>query len=101
MKIKKNSNELPSAFTERLFSSMYSSQMDTASPVARALVRIINLLRSDLLDKSVTTTPLDTNKKIFCFTDAAVTCGMAYLLLLKKQVSDEDRDPEHGYLIIS
>ena len=32
---------------------MYSSQMDTAPPVARALVRIINLLRSDGLDKSV------------------------------------------------
>ena len=38
---------------ERMFSTMYSSQMDTAPPVARALVRIINLLRSDGLDKSV------------------------------------------------
>ena len=26
---------------------------------------------------------------------------MAYLLLQKKQESDEDKDPEHGYLIIS
>ena len=37
--------------------------------------------------------PLDTNKKIFCYTDTAVTCGMAYLLLQKKQESDEERDP--------
>ena len=46
-KIRKSNNELPSAFLERLFSSMYSSQMDTAPPVARALVRIIHLLGSD------------------------------------------------------
>ena len=45
-KIRKGNNELPSAFMERLFSSMYSSQMDTAPPVARALVRIIHLLGS-------------------------------------------------------
>ena len=32
---------------------MYSSQMDTAPPVARALVKIIKLLKSDGLDKSV------------------------------------------------
>ena len=51
--------------------------------------------------ESIKLTPLDTSKKIFCYTDAAVTCGMAYLLLQKKQESDEDKDPEHGYLIIS
>ena len=51
--IKKNNNELPSTFMERMFSTMYASQMDTAPPVARALVRISNLLRSDGLDKSV------------------------------------------------
>ena len=51
--------------------------------------------------ESIKLSPLDINKKIFCFTDAAVTCGMAYLLLQKKQESDEDRDPKHGYLIIS
>ena len=33
--------------------SMYSSQMDTAPPVARALVRIIHLLGSNGLSKSV------------------------------------------------
>ena len=51
--------------------------------------------------ESIKLSPLDTNKKIFCFTDAAVTCGMAYLLLQKRQESDDDRDPEHSYLIIS
>ena len=38
---------------ERIVSTMYSSQMDTALPVARALVKIIKLLKSDGLDKSV------------------------------------------------
>ena len=46
-RIRKSYNELPSAFMERWFSSMYSSQMDTAPPVARALVRIIHLLGSE------------------------------------------------------
>ena len=49
----KLSNELPSTFMELMFSTMYSSQLDTAPPVARALVKIIKLLRSDGLDKSV------------------------------------------------
>ena len=49
----KLSNELPSTFMELMFSTMYSSQMDTAPPVARALVKIIKLFRSDGLDKSV------------------------------------------------
>ena len=49
-RIKKGSNELPSAFMERLF--MYS-WMDTAPPVARALVKIIHLLGTDDLNKSV------------------------------------------------
>ena len=53
------------------------------------------------MKESIRLSPLDTNKKIFCYTDAAVTCGMAYLLLQKKQESDDDRNPEHGYLIIS
>ena len=52
-RIRKSNNELPSAFMERLFSSMYSSQMDTTPPVARALVKIIHLLGSDGLSKSV------------------------------------------------
>ena len=52
-RIKKGSNELPRAFMERLFSSMYSSEMDTAPPVARALVKIIHLLGTDDLNKSV------------------------------------------------
>ena len=49
-RIKKINNELPSAFIERLFSSMYSSQMDTAPPAARALVKIIHYLGSDGLN---------------------------------------------------
>ena len=52
-RIRKSNNELPSAFMERLFSSMYSSQMDTAPPVAKAVVRIIHLLGPDGLSKSV------------------------------------------------
>ena len=38
---------------ERMFSSLFSSQMDTAPPVARALVKIITLLGTDTLNKSV------------------------------------------------
>ena len=53
------------------------------------------------MKESIKLSPLDINKKIFCFTDAAVTCGMAYLLLQKKNEMDEDKDPKHGYLIIS
>ena len=34
--------------------------------------------------------PLDTNKRIFCYTDATVTCGMCYLLLQKKVETDDD-----------
>ena len=51
--------------------------------------------------ESIKLSPLDIHKKIFCFTDAAVTCCMAYLLLQKKQELDEDRDPKYSYLIIS
>ena len=45
--------------------------------------------------------PLDLSKKIFCSTDAAVTVGMAYLLVQKKREEDDDKDPKHGYLIVS
>ena len=38
---------------ERMFSSLFSSQMDTKPPVARALVKIITLLGTDTLNKSV------------------------------------------------
>ena len=38
--ITKHNNELPSTFMERVFSTMYSSQIDKAPPVARALVYI-------------------------------------------------------------
>ena len=38
---------------ERLFSLMYSSQMDKSPPVATALVKIIHKLGSDGLNKSV------------------------------------------------
>ena len=34
-------------------------------------------------------------------TDAAVTVGMAYLLLQKKVESDDDFNPQHGYLVIA
>ena len=53
------------------------------------------------MKESIKLSPLDVNKKIYCFTDAAVTCGMAYLLLQKKNENDEDKDPKHGYLIVS
>ena len=45
--------------------------------------------------------PLDTSKRIFCYTDAAITCGMCYLVLQKKVETDDDKDPEQGYVIIS
>ena len=53
------------------------------------------------LQESKRLSPLDVNKRIFCYTDAAVTCGMCYLLLQKKVESDDDKNPEHGYVIIS
>ena len=53
------------------------------------------------LKESIKLSPLDVNKRIFAFTDAAVTCGMCYLLLQKKVETDDDLNPEHGYLIIS
>ena len=46
--------------------------------------------------ESIKLSPLDTEKIIYCYTDAAVTCGMAYLLLQKKVETDDDKDPEHG-----
>ena len=49
----KQNNELPSTFMERVFSTMYSSQMDTAPPVARALVYITKHLKSEGMDKTV------------------------------------------------
>ena len=51
--ITKHNNELPSTFMERVFSTMYSSQMDTAPPVARALVYITKHLKSEGMDKTV------------------------------------------------
>ena len=33
------------------------------------------------LKESIKLSPLDTNKRIFCYTDTAVTSGMCYLLL--------------------
>ena len=47
------------------------------------------------LKESFKLSPLDTNKRIFCYTDAAVTCGMCYLLLQKKVETDDDKDPQH------
>ena len=49
----KSKDEMPSAFMERVFSTMYSSQMDKAPPVARALVYITKSLRSEGIDKDV------------------------------------------------
>ena len=51
--------------------------------------------------ESINLSPLDTSKKIFCYTDASLTCGMAYLLFQMKQESDEDKDPVHVYVIIN
>ena len=52
-RIKKGNNKLPSAFMERLFSCLFSSQLDNAPPVARALVKIITLLGTETNNKSV------------------------------------------------
>ena len=51
--IKKGNNELPSAFLERVFSCSQQAQPDNAPPVARMLVKIITLLGTDTLKKSV------------------------------------------------
>ena len=51
--------------------------------------------------ETVKLSPLDLNKKIFCYTDAAVTVGMCYIIVQKKREEDNDIDPKHGYLIIS
>ena len=51
-RMKRGINELPSAFMKRMFSCLFSSQMDTAPPVARVLVKIITL-QTDTLNKSV------------------------------------------------
>ena len=51
--------------------------------------------------ETIKLSPLDLNKKIFCFTDAAVKVGMAYILVQKKREEDDDKDPKHGYLIVS
>ena len=53
------------------------------------------------LKESVKLSPLDVKKRIFAYTDAAVTCGMCYLLIQKKVETDDDKNPENGYLIIS
>ena len=53
------------------------------------------------LKESVKLSLLDVNKRIFCFTDAAVTCGMCYLLLQKKVETDDDKNLKNGYVIIS
>ena len=53
------------------------------------------------LKESVKLSPLDVKKRIIAYTDAAVTCGMCYLLLQKKEETDDDKNPEKGYLIIS
>ena len=53
------------------------------------------------LKESIKLSPLDINKRVFAMTDAAVICGMCYLLLQKKVETDDDFNPEHRYLIIS
>ena len=53
------------------------------------------------LKESVKLSPLDVKMRIFACTDAAVTCGMCYLLIQKKVETDDDKNPENGYLIIS
>ena len=47
-RIKKGANELPSAFMERMFSNLSSSQMDMAPPVARARAdHLIKVMREN------------------------------------------------------
>ena len=55
----------------------------------------------EALKQSIKLSPLDTSKRVFAMTDAAVTVGMAYLLLQKKVESDDDFNPQHGYLVIA
>ena len=52
-RLKKMNNELPSAFMETVFSCSQQAQLDNAPPVARMLVKIITLLGTDTLNKSV------------------------------------------------
>ena len=54
------------------------------------------MLTFPMLQESIKLSPLDVNKRIFCYTDAAVTVGMCYLLLQKTVVSDNDLEPKHG-----
>ena len=52
-RIKKESNELPSTYIERVFSSSHQAQLTHAPMVARVLVKIITSLGTDNLNKSV------------------------------------------------
>ena len=52
------------------------------------------------MKESIKLSPLDVNKRIFCYTDAALTVGMCNLLLQKVVESDIDLVPNHSYLII-
>ena len=52
-RLKKGNNEPPSTFMERVFASSQQAQLDNATPVARMLVKIITLLGTDNLNKSV------------------------------------------------
>ena len=52
-RLKRGNNELPSTFMERVFASSQQAQLDNAPPVARMLVKIITLLGTDNLNKSV------------------------------------------------
>ena len=52
-RLKKINNELPSAFMERVLSCSQQAQLDDALPVTRMLVKIITLLGTDTLNKSV------------------------------------------------
>ena len=52
-RLKKENNELPSSFIERVFSSSQQAQLNDAPIVARVLVKMITSLGTDSLNKSV------------------------------------------------
>ena len=52
-RLKKGNNELPSTIMERVFASSQQGQLDNAPLVAWMLVKIITLLGTDNLNKSV------------------------------------------------
>ena len=52
-RLKKENNELPSAYIERVFASSHQAQLDDVPLVSRLLVKIITSLGTDTLNKTI------------------------------------------------